>query len=183
MSLPSVRHNVGAPFPALVKGGGPVKISKQNGIWTVQLTPTGLGPMPLNANPTLVQVIVFNTQTQTWQVTTLAGLQSGGLAITNVTAAMSPYTPLITDFFLAVDTTGGPVEIDLPATANRGGVALSIKDVKNNAAVNNITIKPVAAPAETIDGHTNAAPLVIKANYGGVRLLPIAANNLWTIAP
>lgn len=35
MSLPdNVRCNVAVPFPALVKGSGPITLAKQNGIWT-----------------------------------------------------------------------------------------------------------------------------------------------------
>ena len=61
----------------------------------------------------------------------------------------------------------------------RFGQPLSIKDVTGNAAANNITVKPVNP--ETIDSYTNAAPLVIDANYGGVKLSPGTAK--YVIAP
>ena len=178
MSTPkNVRVNIGAPFPALVKASGPVTIKKQNGIWTAGLSFSGLGQLPVAVNPTQVQILVYNLVAGTFQITTLAGVQSGGLATTTVTHAMSPYAPLPTDFYLLVDTTGGAVEIDLPLAATRGGVALTIKDYKGNAAASNITIKPQGGGApETVDNYTNGAPLVLQANYDGVKLLPIASG-------
>jgi hypothetical protein len=183
MTLPAnIRVNMGAPFPSLVKGSGPVTIAKNHGIWTVGLSFAGLASLTVGTDPTQMQVLVWNNLTKTFQQTTIAALQSAGLLTTTVTAAMSPYTPLVTDFFLLVDTSGGPVEIDLPLAVQRGGIALSIKDVAGSAAVNNITIKPQGAPAnETIDNYTNAAPLKINANYGAFRLLPLA--DKYIIAP
>jgi hypothetical protein len=183
MTLPAnIRVNTGAPFPALVKASAPLTIKKQNGIWTVGFTYSGLGQLPVGIDPTKVQVMVFNTITNTFQLTTIAGLQSGGLLTTTVTHAMSPYVPLPTDFYLLVDTTGGAVEIDLQLAATRGGVALYIKDALGHAAANNITIKPQGGGSpETVDNYTNAAPLILQANYDGVKLLPITAG--YVISP
>lgn len=75
---------------------------------------------------------------------------------TVVTFAISPYTPLLTDTILLVDTTGGAVTIQMPLSATRvnasGRVPLTIKDDKENAAVNAISV--VRAGAELIDGLT-----------------------------
>lgn len=175
MSTPAnIRVNTGAPFPALVKAAAPATIRKQNGIWTVGLSFSGLGQLPIGVSPTQVQILVFNAVSGTFQITTLAGVQSGGLATTTVTHAASPYAPLQSDFYLLVDTTGGAVEIDLPLASQRGGVALIIKDYKGNAAAANITIKPQAG--EIIDNYTNGSPLVLQANYDGVKLLPITGG-------
>lgn len=180
MAVPAnVRVNTSAPFPSQIKAAGPATISKQNGIWTVGFSFASLGQLPIGVNPTQVQVLVYNTVSGAFQVTTLAGVQSGGLATTIVTHAMSPYTPQPTDFFLLVDTTGGAVEIDLPAAATRGGISVLVKDYKGNAATNNITIKPNGT--DTADSFTNASPLVLNANYDGVRLLPIVGG--YTISP
>lgn len=183
MSTPAnIRVNIGAPFPSLVKAVGPATISKRNGIWTVGFSFSGLGQLPVNTPPAQVQLLVYNTANDTFQVTTVAALTGSQLSTTVVTHAMSPYAPTSSDLFLLVDTTGGPVEIDLALAGSRVGAPLSIKDYKGNAAVNNITIKPQGAPAnETIDGYTNANPLVLSANYDGVRLLPI--TSAYTIAP
>jgi hypothetical protein len=174
MSLPAnIRVNIGAPFPSTVKGSGPITISKQNGIWTVGFSIATIGGIPGNLNPAITEVLVWNTITQSFQVATLAQILTLSAPPTKITSANSPYTPLPTDTFLYVDTAGGAIEIDLAAAASRNGAALSIKDVTGHAAANNITIKPIGGAApETLDGYTNAAPLVLQANYDGVRLSP-----------
>jgi hypothetical protein len=130
--------------------------------------------MPAGTNAANVVLLVYNTAAMSFQqssLATLIGLTQNN--VTNISVANSPYTPLVTDSLIFVDTAGGPIEIDLAAAATRSGLGLSIKDVTGHAAANNITIKPVGGGApETLDGYTNAAPLVIDANYGGVRLLP-----------
>jgi hypothetical protein len=98
---------------------------------------------------------------------------------TPINSASSPYSTLLTDAVLYVDTSGGPIEIDLQPAASRNGLALTIKDVTGNAATNNITIKPNGA--ETIDGYTNGNPLLVSANFGGFRLNPRTSS--YTIAP
>jgi hypothetical protein len=170
----NVRVNTSAPFPATVKGGGPVTISKQNGIWTVGFTIANLAAMPTGVNPATIDLLVWNTNTNVFQYVTMANLLAATGTPTNVTSAESPYTPLPSDTYLYVDTTGGPVVIDLDFAANRNGSALSIKDVKGNAATNSITVTPKAG--ETLDGYTNAAPLVLGANYDGIRISPNTAS-------
>jgi hypothetical protein len=76
-----------------------------------------------------------------------AALGGVGASVT-VTAGMSPYIPPADITILLVDTSAGPVTINLPLAITRGGKTLSIKDAVGNAAVNNITINAT----ETIDG-------------------------------
>lgn len=68
---------------------------------------------------------------------------------TNVTNAMSPYTVLVTDYFISVDATGGPVTIRLPdaPVTNR---QIVVKDRLGQAGTNNITIQSVSG-VTTID--------------------------------
>ncbi len=180
MTLPAnIRVNVSAPFPAVVRASAPVTISRQNGIWTVGFSIANLVQFPPGGDPTQAYLLVYNAVNNVFQKISISGLTSTNPPATIVTHANSPYAPLATDTFLLVDTTGGAVEIDMPLAANRNGISLAIKDDKGNAAVNNITIKPTAP--ETIDGFTNAAPLVINANYDGVNLRPATAH--YVIAP
>lgn len=175
MTLPAnIRINMSAPFPATVKGGGPVAIAKRNGIWTVGFTIANLPALPLGVDPTKVQLLVWNPVPGVFQNITIAALLSASTAPTKIDATVSPYLPLVGDTFLYVDTSAGPVEIDLALAATRNGSVLSIKDVTGHAAANNITIKPAAG--ETLDGYTNAAPLVLIANYDGVRISPNTAS-------
>lgn len=180
MTLPAnIRVNIGAPFPSIVRGSGPITIQKTNGIWTVGLGFIQLPSVPGGADPTQIYLLAYNNQTGVFQKISIAGLLSTNSPATIVTSAQSPYPPLATDTFLLVDTTGGPVEIDMPLAAARNNVSLAIKDYKGNAAVNNITIKPTNP--ETIDGFTHAAPLVINTNFDGVNLRP--ATALYVIVP
>ncbi len=180
MTLPAnVRVNVGAPFPSLVKQSGPITITKSLGIWTVGFQIINFGDLPPGTDPTQVYVLVFNNLNKVFQRESLSALLSTNSPETIVTSANSPYAPLPTDTFLLVDTTGGPVEIDMPLAAQRNSISLAIKDDKGNAAVNNITIKPTAP--ETIDGFTHAAPLVINTNYDGILVRPAAAH--YVISP
>ena len=74
---------------------------------------------------------------------------------TNVTAAMSPYTVTATDYFISVDSSAGPVTINLPdaPTSNRQFI---IKDRLGQAATNNITVKSLtgAATVDTFASYT-----------------------------
>lgn len=68
---------------------------------------------------------------------------------TNVTFAMSPYTVTATDYFLSVDSTLGPVTINLPDSpaTNRQFI---VKDRVGQSQVNNITVKSLSG-VTTID--------------------------------
>lgn len=94
---------------------------------------------------------------------------------TVVTFAMSPYTPLLTDTVLLVDTTGGAVVIQMPLAATRvnasGFVPLTVKDDKENADINAISV--ARAGAELIDGLT-AYPIDSKST--AVTFLPVTGG-------
>ena len=90
-----------------------------------------------------------------------------------VTFAMSPFTPAGTDSYLAVDTSGGAITINMPASASRGGLPLTIKDVTGNAAANPITV--ARAGAETIDGLTSYP---LDAAYAAATFVPKTGGYL-----
>jgi hypothetical protein len=174
-----IRINTQVPFPSQVTGSGPVTVTKQNGIWSVGLQVANLAQMPANTDPTKAQVLLWNVVLSTWQSTTLAIVAGTAIAPTSIAFGASPYTPVQGDSVLYVDTSGGPIVINLPLAGSRGGLPLTIKDTTGHAATNNITIKP--AGAETIDGYTNGSPLIVNSNYGGFRLY--TATGSWVIAP
>jgi hypothetical protein len=113
-----------------------------------------------------------NVQKAIEQVATTPQAISG----TAVNAAASPYTVLASDTVLYVDSSAGPVNILLQASADRLGVPLVVKDVGGAANTNNITLTPNGA--ETLD---SLAALVINSDYGGFRLNPRTAS--YTVAP
>lgn len=96
---------------------------------------------------------------------------------TAVTFASSPYSVVLADTVLYIDTSGGAVTINLQAAATRVGVPLSIKDISGNANANNVTLTPNGA--ETIDG---LATLAINSDFGGWRLNPRSGIG-YTVAP
>ena len=68
----------------------------------------------------------------------------------SVTVGMSPYTVQLTDKLLHVDTSSGPVTINLPNGTGRFPTDIAIKDITGNASTNPITVTPVGG--ETVDG-------------------------------
>jgi hypothetical protein len=81
-----------------------------------------------------------------------------GQVVNITTPGAYPYTTLITDYMVLVDTSGGARTINLLATPTTG-TTFRIKDNAGNAFANNITITPAAG---NIDG---AATYVLNMNY------------------
>jgi hypothetical protein len=96
---------------------------------------------------------------------TIAATESA-FAYTNVNFAASPYTVLISDYYISVDTSGGAVVLKFPnvPTAKQTWV---VKDRTGNASTNNISITTVGGSV-TIDGQTTYK---IIGNYGAVDIL------------
>lgn len=86
---------------------------------------------------------------------------------TPVNVAQSPYTPLSTDTILLVDTSAGPVSIQMPVSSARGGVPLAIIDATGSADVNPISV--LTSGGETINGMN---PYPIDASFSGAGLSP-----------
>lgn len=85
---------------------------------------------------------------------------------TPISSAQSPYNVIPTDLILTVNTSTGPVTINMPSGAARFA-DLEIKDVSGNASTNPISI--VMTGGQTADGLN---PYLIDGNYGGVPLKP-----------
>ncbi len=82
------------------------------------------------------------------------------------TAQSSAYSTLVTDFIIAVDTTGAAVTITIPTAQATAGRIIILSDGGGNATANNITL--ATAGAETIDGNATAA---IVADDGSLRVV------------
>lgn len=89
-----------------------------------------------------------------------------GPSPTAVTFAMSPYTPLVGDTLLMVDTSGGAVTIAMPLSSTRT-LDLEVKDATGNAAANPISVDRTAP--DTIDGLTTYP---IDSAYGAAKFGP-----------
>jgi len=78
--VPNFRVNVGVPFPATVSGGGPVSISKQNGVWTVNLVPfTQLTALPSGFDPTSKFLLLYDNVAGSFAQTNVSGLITSAL--------------------------------------------------------------------------------------------------------
>jgi hypothetical protein len=85
---------------------------------------------------------------------------------TNVTHAMSPYTVLVTDYYLSVDCSGGIVTLNFPNAPTFKQVWV-VKDRTGSSATNNISITTPGGTV-TFDGQTT---YTINTNYEALNLL------------
>jgi hypothetical protein len=175
MSTPAnIRVNIGAPFPALVKGSSPVTIAKANGIWTVGFQIANLGAMPLGTDPTMVELLLWNTATKSFQQTTLAQASSSPQFQRLFTAAGNIAVLANDRVILVKQAVPAAVNIILPAAASRNGVPLTVKDFAGVAAANPLTFVPNAA--DIIDG-AGAPAAVINDNWEAMTLNPLTAQG------
>jgi hypothetical protein len=120
---PDIRVNTQVPFPALVVGGGPITVTKQNGVWQVGFS-----------------IAVFSQ---------IFGVLPG-LARPQRSVTVSPIVIQGIDQILNVNIATGAVVCTLPPFAGRLGVPLTFKDVGGNFVAHPLTI--TAAGTDLIDG-------------------------------
>jgi hypothetical protein len=172
MTLPAnVRVNIGAPFPATVKGGGVIGVLKQNGIWTITLNFGGLAQFPTIADPTNSFVLIWNALTGLFTLVPPSAVFSS--KVTKTLTAPGPYVALPTDEVLIVkQLVGAPFAITVDWSSRTKG--LRVVDGKGDASINNITITPAA-------GQTQLASLnyvyVIDRNGASMTLTPLPDNT------
>jgi hypothetical protein len=95
----------------------------------------------------------------------------------SVTFAMSPYTVQPTDYLLEVDTSGGPVSIQMGASGARSGRPVTIKDITGNASTNAISV--LRSGAETIDGLTTYP---MSSDFMSLTFTPNLAGNGYEVS-
>ena len=175
MTLPAnIRVNVGAPFPAVVKGSAPFTIAKANGIWTIGLNFSLLGI----EQPTFVQqqtdyVLVWDSVLQTFFRIPLTSLPVAARLQRSITAG--PVVVSLNDQILNLNLTSS-LTITLPGYVSRLGVPLTFKDVGRQATANPITL--AAAAGEFIDGN---ASIPLNTNAQSITLVPAndGVNTGW----
>lgn len=175
MTLPaSLRINAQFPFPSLVIANGPVTVSKQNGIWTVGFNIANLAGIPSNVSPGALEVLLYNTLSQTFQQATAAQLLSLASSASRTVTVTGAQAAALTDQVLLVNAAGA-VNISLPASVTRFGLGpYTIKDISGAAATNNITI--TAAGGDTIDGQ---ATYTINDDYECLTVYPLVNGGYW----
>jgi hypothetical protein len=167
-SLPyNIRVNVNVPFPALVAGASGIKVTKQNGIWTIAPDYTVFAQSQAIADPGNSYVLIWNVVTGLFTLVPGAAL-AATKSVKTLTAA-GPYTALPSDDVLIIkQTVGAPFTVNVD-WGNRGK-PLRVVDGKGDAATNNITITPAT-------GQTQLAAVnfsyVIDGNGGSITLTPL----------
>lgn len=120
---------------------------------------------------------ILNIDGDSASITTSA---SGNTVVVHFTpfirdVSTTPYVVVAIDFFLAVDSSGGPITINMPNTTTTGRMFV-VKDWKGQAAINNIIITTPGGVA-LFDGFT---AYTINAQYESVNLIFDGTNyQLW----
>jgi hypothetical protein len=167
MTLPAnIRVNMAAPFPATVKGAGPIGIQKSNGIWTVTLNYGALAQLPAAGDPANSFVLIWNAVTGVYSLIPMSAV-SGSKVVQTLVAAQSPYTALPNDEVLLIENIPFTVNVDWASRTK----ALRVVDASGLATVANpITITPAA-------GQTQLASLnysyLIDGAGGSITLTPL----------
>ncbi len=175
MSTPAnIRVNTGAPFPALVKGSGPVTIAKNNGVWTVGFQIANLGGMPIGTDPTTVEILLWNTVTKSFQQATLAQANASPAFQRLFTGAGNITVNANDRVILVKQAVAAAVNIILPTAVSRAGVPITVKDFAGVAAANPLTFVP--SGADIIDG-AGAPAAVINDNWEAMTLNPITVQG------
>jgi hypothetical protein len=168
MTLPAnVRVNAGAPFPATVKGGGIIAVTKVNGIWTIAVNFAAIVQLQAIPDPANTYVLTWNALTG---VPAMVPLNVAFASkVVKVLTAAGPYAALPTDEVLIIKqavAAAFTVTVDWSQRTK----ALRIVDGKGDAAANNITITPAL-------GQTQMATLnysyKIDGNGGSITLTPL----------
>ena len=187
MSLPAnIRVNVRAPFPSRVSGGGFLSITKANGIWNIEtdyrilgapvaITPTQVIAAQDTTNGLFCSIGILNLINEVVDVITSSG------SIYRIVNVAGDVTVGVTDFVILMQkTVGAPTNINLPTSASRGGMPVTVKDFKYDANTNNITFVP--SSGETVDGFSAAAAAangvaVIDINGDDKTLVPLSSGG------
>lgn len=193
MTLPaSIRVNTAAPFPSLVTSTAPVTIRKVNGIWTIGFSSASLAVMtPPSGDYPTDYVLVYDSIAGTYfnvsisQVIAAAAASITAVAPTpKIVTAAGDYTVLAGDQIILMNkTVGAATNINLPTSASRINIPITVKDYKGDSNTNNIVFVPNGT--ETIDGFSSAVALangtsVIRTNYGIKTLSPLPSGGWFT---
>jgi len=182
LTLPAnIRVNTLLPFPSLVMGAGPVSVTKNNGIWTINLSATALAQeSPTGSQLNNDLMLVFDPIVGNWFTVPMSFFAVGGGGSTGQKQRSVTAGPVIisaTDQILNLNI-GSILTITLPGYASRNGVPLTFKDVGQQASGFPLVIS--AAAAETIDGF---ATIPFDTNGMEVTLLPFndGVNSGWSV--
>jgi len=158
---------------------GRIALSHSAGAWTWEVFASGAIDPALKVGNGNNGTVAIGSTTVLSQTALFSGAITGsstgvGLRLKYSSITTTPFTPALSEYVLGVTTTSTAITIALPPPLiSDVGRVLLIKDVSNNAAVNNITITPNGT--DTIDG-VNAS-IVLNSNNAAVHCIVTAANK------
>lgn len=168
MSLPAnIRVNIAAPFPSLVKGSGPVTITKTNGIWTVSLNYAAVGTTQVVADPANTTVLVYNSLTRVYQLLPIQNILNSKVVRTITTPGPQAAQPA-DDILIIKQAVGAPFVLTVDWSQRIK--SLQVVDGKGDAHLNNITITPAAGQSQLAAVNYS---VVIDGRGGNVVLTPL----------
>ncbi len=184
MTLPAtIRVNVRVAFPTSVGGSAFITVSKANGAWTIAPDYRLLAQSP---GVSATQIVALqDTATGAFSYTTALLLAAAALfAYRRITVA-GAVNALSTDIVLLFQKSpSGASTLNLPSSASRGGVPITVKDLTGDANTNNITVVP--SSGETIDGFSaseaaaNGVALIDR-DYGSKTFYPLTSGGWYLI--
>lgn len=162
---PSIRVNVGAPFPARVQGSGPIVITKLNGVWTFTFSVASLvaqTPPPVKYPTDFL--IVYDSVANTSFKMPISAVLAARVAVADVNYAVTG-----TEGIIAYTSITATRTITLPAANTFApGRKLFIVD-ESGSATTAITINVTPNGTDTING-LNATRTIVNSAFGGVSL-------------
>lgn len=172
MTLPAnIRVNASVPFPATVKGGGAIFVTKSNNIWTISLNFAAFPTIPAAPDPANSYVLIWNAVTNTLALIPLSSVFSS--KVVKVLTAAGPYAAAPNDEVLIVKQTVGAA-FTITVNWSTRSKPLRVVDGKGDAAANNITITPAAGQSQLA---TVNYSYVIDGNGGSITLTPLPDNT------
>jgi hypothetical protein len=172
MTLPAnIRVNTSVPFPATVKGGGVISVTKLNNIWTISLNFSAFGVLPVAPDPANSYVLIWNAVTNTFALIPMSSVFAS--KVVKVLTAAGPYPAQPNDEVLIVKQTiaaAFTITVDWSARTK----PLRVVDGKGDALTNNITITPAAGQSQLA---TVNYSYVIDGNGGSITLTPLPDNS------
>jgi hypothetical protein len=163
------------PFPPLVVGGAPVKVTKANGIWTVALDVQSLA---LGIPGVSDLLIVYNPTRQTYFKATLSSFVISGGRLQRA-ANSSPIIVASNDQIINFNI-NAPAACQLPAAVTRDGAPLTFKDAGGHATAHPLVFTTTGG--ETIDGIASGG-VSLDVNFGQITFTPYTdgTNTGWAI--
>lgn len=169
----SLKLRAKVSFPSSVQATGPLSVTKTNGVWSVNYAPSLLSfKVPAVADLPTDYMVVWDSIANAFVNASISSIVAlSASPAQTVDTAAGNYTVTTETMLLVNKTVPAANNVILPTSLSRSGVPIVIKDLAGNAATYNITIQPFGT--EKIDG---ASQYQIVANYGAVKLYPLAAG-------